>query len=65
MNRWDEEVACHSGSDYGVSTELCLTLESGMGVAVLANLDTWETYTAMYEVEDLLIEAGHALMDGA
>jgi len=55
---WGEEVACHSGGDYGVSTELCLALESRLGVAVVANLDTSDTSTALYAVEGLLIEAG-------
>jgi len=55
---WGEPASCHSGSDYGVSTDLCLLPESGIGIAVLANTHLRGVWKAIGEVEELLLAEG-------
>lgn len=56
-NDWDERVAWHSGSDFGVRTDLILALDSEIGIAVLTNNNDSSTNDAIYEIEDILYEA--------
>ncbi len=56
-NDWGERVAWHSGSDFGVRTDLVLALDSEIGIAVLTNINDSSTNDAIYEIEDILYEA--------
>ena len=55
-NDWGERVAWHSGSDFGVRTDLILALDSEIGIAVLTNINESSTNDAIYEIEDILYE---------
>jgi CubicO group peptidase (beta-lactamase class C family) len=55
---WAERNACHSGGDYGVLSDMCLLLESQVGVAVVVNHDSFAAEDALYEVFDLLVAKG-------
>ena len=55
---WGERDACHSGGDYGVLSDMCLLLESQVGVAVVVNHDSFAAEDALYEVFDLLVAKG-------
>ena len=59
---YNERDACHGGFDYGVATNLCLMLESRLGIAVLVNSDADRAFTAIYEVRDLLFEQGQQII---
>jgi len=59
---YGERNACHAGSDFGVSTELCLMLESGLGFAVFVNSGSDQAFTAIYKVRDLLFDQGQLLL---
>jgi len=61
---WGEPASCHSGSDYGVSTDLCLLPESGVGIAVLANTHVKGVWKAISDVEELLLAEGLEWADG-
>ena len=59
---YGERNACHGGSDFGVSTELCLMLESGIGTAVLVNKNSGHASAAIQKVRDLLFDQGQQLL---
>ena len=59
---YGERNACHGGSDFGVSTELCLMLESGIGTAILVNENSGQASAAIYKVRDLLFDQGQLLL---
>jgi hypothetical protein len=59
---YGERNACHGGSDFGVSTELCLMLESGIGTAVLVNKNSEQSSVAIQKVRDLLFDQGQQLL---
>ena len=55
-NDWGERAAWHSGSDFGVRTDLILALDSEIGIAVLTNLNDSSTNDAIFDIENLLYE---------
>lgn len=59
---YGERNVCHSGSDFGVSTDLCLMLGSGLGSAVLVNSGSGQAFAAIYKVRDLLFDQGQLLL---
>jgi len=60
-NTYGEPDAGHSGWTYGVSTDMCLLLDSRVGVAVLINQDGSGASTARNQVMDLLVDRGKEL----
>lgn len=62
---YGERNACHGGSDFGVSTELCLMLDSGIGTAVLVNKNSGQASAAIQKVRDILFDQGQQLLDNA
>ena len=60
-NYYGELDACHAGSDLGVSTNMCLLLNSRVGVVVLVNQDGNGARTAIDQVMDLLVDRGREL----
>jgi sporulation protein YlmC with PRC-barrel domain len=57
------EVVGHSGADYGVSTDIMLDVENGIGVVVLLNTNNnHKIWAAQSDIGRALFEKGEALL---